>query len=89
MIQPIYEVAWNHYANRMGLGDKMPNVQELLNSQNVWWLGRVTPGKAYRPEPTRENGMFGWGTLTHSNLSKPKQSESDHGKDENAAAPAK
>ena len=73
MIQPIYEVAWNHYANRMGLGDKMPNVQELLNSQNVWWLGRATPGKAYRPEPNRENGMFGWGTLTHSNLSKPEK----------------
>lgn len=72
-IQPIYEVPWNHYANRLGLGAKLPNVQELLNSQNVWWLGRVTPGKAYRPEPTRENGQFGWGTLTHSNLGQPEK----------------
>lgn len=77
MIQPVYEVPWNHYANRMGFGAKMPNVQELLNSQNIWWLGS-TPGKAYRPEPFRENGQFGWGTLTHSNLSKPEKGRGNH-----------
>lgn len=71
MIQPVYEVAWNHYANRMGLGAKLPNIQEVLNSRSVWWLGQSP--RSYRPEPIRENGMFGWGTLTHSNLGRPQK----------------
>jgi hypothetical protein len=60
----------------MGLGAKLPNVQEVLNSQDVWSMYSAAGNfirRPYRPEGTRENGQFGWGTLTHSNLGKPEK----------------
>ena len=65
-IQAIYEIPWNHYANRRGFGGLMPNVAKLMNAQEgIRWLERA--GGTYRPEEMRANAMYGAGTLTHSN----------------------
>jgi len=51
-LDPMWEKAWNHYGNRMGLS--LPNVKKCVERT--------------RPEGYSWKAMYSWGTLTHANL---------------------